>query len=113
MNLHLPALFAPCQFGIFKGCYFKNFFAISKSKINSLKLVRGCTIFELIEEILKELLNKQIFLPLGFDQDKTPNRDWFMDVLSSIAPEHEYFKEIEKLRVQNLSEEKINFFNYF
>jgi len=68
-------------------------------------MTQNRTSFELIEEIKKSLSVIKLDLPLGFDADTSPNKEWLIDILSSVNPNHEFFQILEKPQIQTITEE--------
>lgn len=71
---------------------------ISNSHIKKPNSKKKCVYSDLVNAINLEITGQK--LPhLGFDQTNPANKEWLLNVLYTLNPEHELFLEDEKLKI--------------
>lgn len=80
-NLYLPSIKSTYVYlEYLKDCYFSKIFFISKNYFVKQTINRLCTTFELIKEIEKGLVLKNLTIPLGIKTERPVNKRLLIDV---------------------------------
>jgi len=90
-SLYMPFFRSACITNEYLQLLFlKKVYQISKADIKLGTLTKSATVEELLEELKKNLQNKQ-FKPTGFNPSLLPDKEWIVNVLHSLWPSNSYF----------------------
>jgi len=83
-------------------------FTIPNVQIHPARLMGKAKKIELFNAI-----NEQVEADLGFDEDTLADKQWLINVLKSLAPNHQFFKHSEAEVMRDFQEEYLDFFLFF
>ncbi|CAD8080422.1 unnamed protein product [Paramecium primaurelia] len=86
------------------GVALKKFFSQKQADIKIAYLIRNATKIDLYRELSQILGQEQ---DLGFTSEKLPNREWLINVLYIISPNHRYFYEPSQNLLTGMSQQDI------